>query len=115
RLLVGEGWVVTTARNGREAVERLTAEPPQLILLDLLMPEMDGFEVLARLRQDRALAAIPVVIITAADLTDEQRKRLQGGVELIVEKAGYGQDDLLIEIRRIIARYAVPAESAVGV
>lgn len=97
RLLVGEGWIVGTARNGRDALALLTAEPPHLILLDLLMPEMDGFEFLAELRATPEFRAIPVVIVTAADLTDEQRRRLQGGVEQILQKAAYGQDELLVE------------------
>ena len=114
RLLVGEGWVVGTAANGRDALTRLAAETPQLILLDLLMPEMDGFEFLARLRESPEYGAIPVIIITAADLTEEQRRRLQGGVEHILQKAAYGQDALLVEIRRIIGRYAVAAERMNG-
>ena len=114
RLLVGEGWSVGTARNGREALERLGAEPPDLILLDLLMPEMDGFEFLTRLRQRADFTAIPVIIVTAADLTEEQRRLLQGGVEHILQKAAYGQDELLVEIRRIIGRYAAAPERVTG-
>jgi CheY-like chemotaxis protein len=106
--------VVGTAANGRDALTRLAAETPQLILLDLLMPEMDGFEFLARLRESPEYVAIPVIIITAADLTEEQRRRLQGGVEHILQKAAYGQDALLVEIRRIIGRYAVAAERMNG-
>jgi adenylate cyclase len=109
RLLVGEGWIVATARNGREGLTRLGAETPHLILLDLLMPEMDGFEFLANLRANRAHEAIPVIIMTAADLSDEQRNRLKGGVQHIVEKAGYGEDELLAEIRRIVGRHAAAA------
>ncbi len=115
RLLVGEGWSVGMARNGREALERLAAEPPDLILLDLLMPQMDGFEFLAKLREVPEFSTIPVIIVTAADLTEEQRRQLQGGVEHILQKAAYGQDELLVEIRRIIGRYAAAAERVTGV
>jgi adenylate cyclase len=115
RLLVGEGWVVSTARNGADAWEKLAAEKPQLILLDLLMPEMDGFEFLAKLRGNADFEGVPVIIITAAELSQEQRRHLQGGVERILEKAAYGQDQLLVEIRGIISRYAAAAERVAGV
>jgi signal transduction histidine kinase/DNA-binding response OmpR family regulator/HAMP domain-containing protein len=114
RLLVGEGWTVATAPNGRDALARLADGTPQLILLDLLMPEMDGFEFLARLRGNPEHSAIPVIILTAADLTQEQRSRLNGGVERILEKAAYGQRELMAELRRIIGRYAAAAEPMPG-
>ena len=114
RLLIGEGWMVGAARNGRDALARLTEDTPHLILLDLLMPEMDGFEFLAKLRERPEWEFIPVIIITAADLTAEQRRHLQGGVEHILQKAAYGQDELLVEIRRIIGRYAAAAERVTG-
>jgi adenylate cyclase len=113
RLLIGEGWIVATASNGRHALARLTEETPNIILLDLLMPEMDGFEFLAKLREYGEWGAIPVIIVTAADLTGEQRRRLQDGVEHILQKTAYGQDELLAEIRRITGPYAAaPATGA---
>jgi adenylate cyclase len=114
RLLIGEGWAVATAANGREALERLSIERPNLILLDMLMPEMDGFEFLAKLRELPDLRAMPVIIVTAADLSDEERRRLRGGVEHVLQKAAYGQEELLAEIRGIIGRYAVAAERVTG-
>ena len=114
RLLVGEGWTVATARNGREALARVAERRPHLILLDLLMPEMDGFEFLAALRQARELQSIPVVIITSADLDPEQRRRLQGGVEHILQKAAHSRDELMAEIRKIVGRYAAAAERVTG-
>jgi len=109
RILLGEGWVVATAGDGREALERLKGERPDLILLDLLMPEMDGFEFLARLRERRELSDIPVIIVTAADLSAEERRQLQGGVEHVLQKAAYGQEALISEIRNLVGRYAVAA------
>jgi signal transduction histidine kinase/DNA-binding response OmpR family regulator len=114
RLLVGEGWTVGTAQNGQEALARLAAELPDLILLDLLMPQMDGFEFLTKLRDVPEFSAIPVIIVTAADLTEEQRRRLQGGVQHILQKAAYGQDQLMTEIRRLIGRYAAASERVAG-
>ncbi|MGB8630300.1 MAG: response regulator, partial [Xanthobacteraceae bacterium] len=107
RLLVGEGWAVTAAGNGREALDRLKSERPNLILLDLMMPEMDGFEFLAEFRKAPAFASTPVIVVTAADLTPEDRRRLDGGVEHILQKAAPNREDFLRQVRDLIGRYAV--------
>ena len=75
------GWTVTEAENGQVAIESVTAARPDVIMLDLMMPEMDGFEFLEKLRGRPDWRDIPVVVITAKDLTDEDRNRLNGGVE----------------------------------
>jgi len=106
RMLRDEGWAVAEAENGRIGLERLEAAAPDLILLDLMMPEMDGFEFLARLRADPARDAIPVVIVTAADLSDEDRRRLDCGVVGILEKTACGREHLLERIRRLVAAHA---------
>ena len=106
RLLVGEGWEVAEAGNGREALQRLGRERPDLILLDLMMPEMDGFEFLAECRKVPEYGGIPVIIVTAADLTDHDRSRLNGGVEHVLQKAAFEQEDLLAQIRQLVGRYA---------
>ena len=110
RLLVGEGWAVTAAGNGREALDRLKSERPNLILLDLMMPEMDGFEFLAEFRKTPTFASTPVIVVTAADLTLEDRRRLDGGVEHILQKATPNREDFLRQVRDLIGRYAVVAE-----
>ncbi|HEY5209983.1 MAG TPA: response regulator [Stellaceae bacterium] len=110
RLLKGEGWEVMEAANGREGLDRLAEQRPDLILLDLMMPEMDGFEFLAVLRRDPDHGKIPVIIVTAADLTEEDRARLNGGVSYILEKSGFEQQELLGQIRRLVASHA----SAIG-
>ena len=109
RLLVGEGWAVSVAANGREALDRLTTERTNLILLDLMMPEMDGFEFLAEFRKDPKFAATPVIVVTGADLSLADRRRLNGGVEHILQKAASGQEDFLQQIRGLVGRYAVVA------
>jgi len=114
RLLVGEGWTVGTASNGREALAQLEAEAPQLVLLDLLMPEMDGFEFLAALRRNPDHAEIPVIIVSAAELTPEQKSRLHGSVEHILQKSAAGPGELMAEIRRVVGRYASVAERVGG-
>ncbi|MGK9165743.1 response regulator [Inquilinus limosus] len=109
RLLVAEGWQVVEAGDGREALERMGRERPDLILLDLMMPEMDGFEFLAACRKVPDYAGIPVIIVTAADLTEHDHRRLNGGVEHILQKAAFEQHELLAQIRQLVGRYATAA------
>ena len=77
------------------------------------MPEMDGFEFLAELRKNPKFVSIPVIIVTAADLTVADRRRLHGGVEHILQKAAYGQEAFLRQIRDLVARYAAVANLSV--
>jgi adenylate cyclase len=113
RLLVGEGWEVTVAVNGREALDCLERDHPDLVLLDLMMPEMDGFEFLAEFRKDSKFASTPVIVVTAADLSPADRHRLNGGVEYILEKAAFSRQDFLRQIRSLIGRYAFKAHLSV--
>ncbi len=103
RALEKQGWNVATAANGRIALERVAERLPSLILLDLMMPEMDGFEFLEELRQRPDASGIPVVVITAKDLTAEDRQRLNGGVARVVNKRGRGPEALLADVRSMIA------------
>ena len=75
------------------------------------MPEMDGFEFLATLRATPELRPYPVIIVTAADLTADDRARLNGGVSYILEKPAFEQDELLAEIRRLVANHAAADEA----
>ena len=104
RLLVGEGCLVSEAANGRLALDQLPEARPSLILLDLMMPEMDGFEFLTEIRGMEDYAGIPVIVITAADLSEQDRARLNGGVEQILRKSAFDRDDLLEEVRREVSR-----------
>jgi CheY-like chemotaxis protein len=88
-----DGWDVKEAENGRIALARLGEERPTAIILDLMMPEMDGFEFLDEMRRKSDWRDIPVVVVTAMDLTAEDRSRLNGAVERIIEKTG--RDDML--------------------
>jgi len=94
-----EGWTVLEAENGRVGLDQVAAHHPNLILLDLMMPVMDGFEFLRELRG----RDVPVVVVTGKELTSEERDRLRARAESIVEKGGAGSDDWLDEIRRKIA------------
>jgi len=94
---------VTEAENGRVALERLAVGTPDLILLDLVMPEMDGFEFLDTVRERPELRSVPVVVLTAMDLSDEDRRRLDGGVERILQKDGLSPEAVVAEVRRLVA------------
>ena len=96
------------AENGRVALDRVAAAAPALILLDLMMPEMDGFEFLDALRADERWRSIPVTVITAKDVTVEERERLAAQVQRILQKGAYAREELLAEIRRLLAEHARP-------
>ena len=101
-----EGFQVVEAGNGREALARLETERPDVILLDLLMPEMDGFAFLDELRKRDDSKQPPVVVLTAKDLTEEDHARLNGGVSRVLQKGASGRDDILNELASILARRA---------
>jgi CheY-like chemotaxis protein len=103
RILEGAGYTVVEAENGRVALERLRTMAPGVILLDLMMPEMDGFEVVAEVRRHEAWRTIPIVVVTAKELTAEDRQRLNGYVERILQKGAYTRDTLLAEVRDLVA------------
>ena len=104
RSMEKDGWSVTEAENGRIALQRLAEGMPALILLDLMMPEMDGFTFMQQLRARPAGHHIPVIVITAKDLTDDDRRRLNGEVARILQKGATSTDDLLAEIRSLMPK-----------
>jgi PAS domain S-box-containing protein len=97
------GWKVSEASNGQEALNKMLDVQPQLILLDLMMPVMDGFGFLAEMRTKPEWQNIPVIVITAKDLTAEDRDRLSGCVEEVLEKNAYSREQLLKQIREAVA------------
>ncbi|HWB06717.1 MAG TPA: response regulator [Verrucomicrobiales bacterium] len=97
-----EGWHVTEAANGRLGLECMAENAPHLILLDLMMPEMDGFSFMRELRKRPDGRHVPVIVITAKDLTEEDRRRLNGEVARILQKGETSADDLLAEIRSLL-------------
>jgi CheY-like chemotaxis protein len=101
-MLKNEGWRVFKAENGRVALEHLKDKKPSLILLDLLMPEMDGFEFIAHLRQQEKWRSIPVVVLTSTKLSTEDQAHLHSYVDTIFQKERYSRDHLLLEIQKQI-------------
>ena len=80
------GWTVTTCSGGAEAISVIGTLRPSVVLVDLLMPDVDGFEVIDALHADPRTAAIPVVVLTAKALTAQDRRRLQGRIEFVASK-----------------------------
>ncbi|MBE2181108.1 MAG: response regulator [Chthoniobacterales bacterium] len=99
RTLAADGWNFRHARNGREALEMIRASWPALIVLDLMMPEMDGFQLLESLRRDDGLSEIPIVVLTAKDLSPDEREQLSGRV-LDTLRKGAGQRENLLDVIR---------------
>jgi CheY-like chemotaxis protein len=106
RMLEKNGCRVAEADNGEVALALMEKERPSLIFLDLMMPVMDGFEFAARVRAHPDWRSIPIVVVTAHDLTRAERKRLDG-VETIVQKAGRSSDELLSQVRDALDNCAV--------
>ncbi|MBI3417748.1 MAG: response regulator, partial [Verrucomicrobia bacterium] len=105
RTLEKEQWRVVEAANGAEALASLARSLPSVILLDLVMPVMDGFQVLAELRKREEWSRLPVIVTTAKDLTVEERNRLRGGTEKILEKGSYVREELVREVQRLIKQF----------
>ena len=118
REMIGRnGFAVIEAANGREALERLAAGTPDVILLDLLMPEMDGFGFLRELRRHENWKELPVVVLTAKDLTEEDHARLNGGVARVLQKGAAGREEILTELAQVLelhARAPAAAEITAG-
>jgi PAS domain S-box-containing protein len=104
-LLMREGWEVDEAADGREALASLAKQLPGVILLDLVMPGMDGFEFLAALQQQEEVHSVPIVIHTAKDLTATDRQRLSGPIEKMLQKGSLGHEQLLAEVEAVMASH----------
>jgi CheY-like chemotaxis protein len=106
RQLTKAGWRVIEAENGRRALSVLQVEQPSVILLDLMMPEMNGFEFLSELRQRPQWRTIPVIVLTAKDLTQEDRQLLNGQIQHLYQKGSHNHQILLDEIRGLVSAHS---------
>jgi len=102
RALEKEGWRVLEAASGKVGLEQLDGTVPGLILLDLMMPEMDGFEFMDALRRSQKGQPVPVIVITAKDLTQEDHRRLNGGVERIIQKGRTSPAEVLDLVHSVL-------------
>ncbi|MEG4226396.1 response regulator [Microcoleus sp. N9_B2] len=101
-VLETQGWAVTEADSGRAALDRLKVARPHLILLDLMLPEMDGFELIGEIRKSHSGDPIPIVVITGKNLTPAESQQLNGYVERVLQKGVYSCDTLLRDVRSIV-------------
>ena len=99
QLLEDDGWTVRAAGNGQEALDEIGRERPDVLLLDLMMPVMDGFETLSRLRADETTTDLPIIIITAKDLAGSELDELRANTSRVIEKNGLDRDRILRELR----------------
>ncbi|MBD2175336.1 response regulator [Pseudanabaena sp. FACHB-1998] len=107
RMLEKENCIVFEAQDGQEALEHINTSMPQLILLDLMMPNIDGFEFIHLLRLRYNTPSIPIIIITARDLTDTDYNRLSGSVQKILQKTNFSYGQLLEEIMVRLEKFGV--------
>ena len=114
RALDEDGWSVAEAANGAEALEEVRAHHPDIVLLDLMMPVMDGFDFLVEFRAKADCASTPVIVVTAKDLTDDDRSRLSGGVERIVEKGALTASDLLEHVHSLVGEPDLASDDGKG-
>jgi len=101
--VLGLASTVLRAYGGQEAIDAARREIPDLIVLDLMMPEVSGFDVVAALHEDSRTASIPILVVTAKHITAEDRDRLSGYVMTIMEKANFDRDRFVGEVRRAMA------------
>ena len=105
QLLEGESYAVAAAMDGQEALEALAKQRPDVILLDLLMPRLDGFGVLEYLRQESHTRDLPVIVLTAKTLTTEEEALLRQRVLTVIQKGGLERDALIRELRSALQAY----------
>ena len=102
RTIEREGWQVMEVENGRLALQSVAASPPNLIVLDMMMPEMNGIQFLTKLRDNPEWQDIPVIVVTAKELTTDERRLLQRYAERVLEKGRYDSGNLLRQIRDLV-------------
>ena len=112
RQLEAAGYGVSRAFGGREALEAACADPPGAIVLDLMMPDVNGFDVLDGLHASPATAGVPVIVVTAKTLTDAEHEALRRSAVTVMGKRDFGAGHLLDEVRRVIVRQAAPVKPA---
>jgi adenylate cyclase len=114
--LAESNWEAIEAANGKLALDRIRESPPDVVVLDLMMPEMDGFELMATLQANADWQHIPVFVVTALDLTEQDRRRLNVGIEKILSKAHFSTRDLVARIKAVLrdSQRAAPSPEVVS-
>ena len=106
-MLTPEGFRLMTASSGEEALAMVAEQPPDLILLDIMMPEVNGFAVVEALKEHPETARIPILVVTAKRITAEDRAKLKDYVAAILETAALDRDQIRAEIRRAMSGRSV--------
>jgi signal transduction histidine kinase/DNA-binding response OmpR family regulator len=99
--LEGQSFSVARAYTGLQGIEYASKQRPDLIFLDLMLPDISGLEVVEFLKMEESTKDIPIIVVTAKDLTEEEKRSLNGSIETIAQKGRSGKDDLLQEIKRV--------------
>lgn len=105
QMLEGEPYNVRSALDGQVALEAIQQQPPDIILLDLLLPRLDGFGVIAKLQQDPSHRDIPIIVLTAKELSAQELSRLHQSVSMVVQKQGLGREVLIQDLRTALQTY----------
>ena len=103
-----QNWSLIEADNGRVALDRLSECIADVILLDLMMPEMDGFQFVAEMQKHPMWIQIPIIVVTARDLTVEDHARLNSGIEVVLRKESFRPTTLIESIRRVVTQSRLP-------
>ncbi|RPJ49958.1 MAG: response regulator, partial [Chloroflexi bacterium] len=98
------GCLTRRARNGREALDEMRRVKPDLVLLDLMMPEMNGFEVLEEMRKDEDLRSIPVIVMTSQKLSEHEMQQFNNGVAAVLEKGLFSAEETYAQLSTILGR-----------
>ncbi|MBI3814679.1 MAG: response regulator, partial [Nitrospinae bacterium] len=104
RFLKGHGYTVKIALGGREGIGYIKRHKPELIIVDLMMPEVDGFAVIEEAKSNPATKDIPIIVVSAKDITAEDRKRLNGYIEVLIGKGMLNEDELMQEIVKALKK-----------
>ena len=103
RILQSQGnYQLFEASDGKSAVDMITRERPDLVILDLMMPDMDGFQVMDALQKRNETKDIPIIVITAKELTPAEKERLKGHIQTLMQKGDFMSDELLDEVRALL-------------
>ena len=97
-------WLLIEAENGRLALDRLRECIADVIILDLMMPEMDGFQLVAEMQKHPVWNQIPIIVVTARDLTVEDHARLNSGIEMVLRKETFSPTTLIERVRQVVAK-----------
>jgi CheY-like chemotaxis protein len=108
QLLEGEPYEIISAADGHEALEAIDHRSPDVIILDLLMPGMDGFMLIEQIQQTSQFRQIPIIVLTAKTLTTAEQARLDQRVRMVIQKRGLDQETLIQELRGLLRAYRDP-------